>query len=52
LTRLLERRFGALPQWATEKLSSATEQELSAWSDSILTAPTLEAVFNPDDACL
>jgi len=52
LNRLLERRFGALPQWATEKLSSATEQELSAWSDSILTAPTLEAVFNPDDACL
>jgi len=46
LTRLLERRFGAMPQWATEKLSSATESELNAWSDAILTAPTLEAVFN------
>ncbi len=48
LTRLLERRFGALPQWATEKLTRATEQELNAWSDAILTAPSLEAVFNPD----
>jgi len=48
LTRLLERRFGAMPQWATEKLSSATESELNAWSDAILTAPTLEAVFNID----
>jgi flagellar biosynthesis/type III secretory pathway protein FliH len=46
LHRLLEHRFGALPQWATEKLTCATEQELSAWSDSILTAPALDAVFN------
>ncbi len=45
-SRLLERRFGALPQWATEKLSSATESELNACSEAILTAPTLEAVLN------
>ena len=48
LRRLLERRFGALPAWATEKLSHASEQDLEAWGDAVLTAPTLEAVFNTD----
>ena len=48
LKRLLERRFGALPAWATEKLSTATEPALDAWGEAILTAPTLEAVFNSD----
>ena len=46
LKRQLERRFGALPAWATEKLSNATEPALEAWGEAILTAPTLEAVFN------
>lgn len=48
LKRLLERRFGALPVWATEKLSNATEPALEAWGEAILTASTLEAVFNSD----
>ena len=48
LKRLLERRFGALPAWAIEKLSNATEPALYAWGEAILTAPTLEAVFNSD----
>ena len=48
LKRLLERRFGALPAWATEKLSNATEPALDAWGEAVLTAPTLEAVFNSD----
>ena len=48
LKRLLERRFGALPAWATEKLSTPTEPALDAWGEAILTAPTLEAVFNSD----
>ena len=48
LKRLLERRFGALPAWATEKLSGASEQTLEAWGEAVLTAPTLEAVFNTD----
>ena len=46
LRRLLEHRFGVLPGWALEQLRSASEQELEAWADGILTAPTLEAVFN------
>ena len=48
LRRLLEHRFGVLPGWALEQLSSASEQDLEAWADAILTAPTLEAVFNAD----
>ena len=50
LKRQLERRFGALPEWATRKLSRATERELEAWAEAILTAPTLEALFNTDAA--
>ena len=48
LKRLLERRFGTLPQWATEKLTRATELELETWADTMLIAPTMEAVFNID----
>ena len=50
LKRLLERRFGTLPQWATEKLIRATENDLETWADTILTAPTLEALFSTDEA--
>lgn len=46
LRRLLERRFGVLPSWASEQLANASEQQLEAWGEAILTAPTLEAVFN------
>ncbi len=45
LKRQLERRFGLLPEWASERLVSAKEDELEAWSDTVLTAETLEAVF-------
>ncbi len=45
LKRQLERRFGVLPEWATEQLNHAKEKELEAWSEEVLTAPTLEAVF-------
>ena len=48
LKRQLERRFGALPAWAIEKLSSASEQTLDVWGEAVLTASTLEAVFNTD----
>ena len=49
LKRLLERRFGLLPEWVSEKLKSAKSKDLEAWADAILTAPTLEAVFNKSD---
>jgi predicted transposase/invertase (TIGR01784 family) len=45
LRRQLERRFGLLPQWASELLECAKEDELEAWSEAVLTASTLDAVF-------
>jgi len=49
LKRLLERRFGPLPEWASERLRGAKEEELEGWSEVVLTAPTLEAVFGKTD---
>jgi len=49
LKRQLERRFGLLPEWVSERLERAKEEELEAWSETILTAPTLEAVFREAD---
>ncbi|RIZ70552.1 MAG: hypothetical protein D0528_01295 [Methylococcales bacterium] len=48
LKRQLEKRFGSLPTWAIDKLENAAEQELDIWSESILTAETLNAVFDTD----
>ena len=50
LKKLLERRFGALPAWATEKLSNASEPALEAWGEAVLSAPTLDAVFHTEAA--
>ena len=46
LRRLLERRFGVLPEWASDQLRRASEQQLEAWGEALLMASTLEAVFN------
>ena len=45
LNRQLEVRFGRLPSTVRERVRSATVQELDSWADSVLDAPTLEAVF-------
>ena len=45
LNRLLERRFGRLPPGVRERVRCASVQELDAWADTVLDAPTLEAVF-------
>ena len=50
LKRLLERRFGALPAWAIELLSNASEPALEAWGEAVLSAPTLDAVFHTEAA--
>ena len=50
LRKLLERRFGALPTWAADKLNSATEQDLESWGEAVLTASTLDAVFDNEAA--
>ena len=50
LRKQLERRFGVLPTWASDKLNSAAEQDLEAWGEAVLTVPTLDAVFDNDAA--
>ncbi len=49
LEKQLEYRFGVLPEWASEQLVRAKEEELEAWAKAIFTAPTLEAVFRNAD---
>ena len=48
LKKQLEKRFGALPSWAINKLESAAEEELETWGEAILTADTLNTVFGGD----
>ena len=45
LSRLPERRSGSLPATVRERVRSASAQELDAWPDAVLDAPTLEAAF-------
>ncbi len=48
LKKQLARRFGDLPDWVSDKLSNANEQDLEQWGDAVLSAPTLDAVFGND----
>ena len=45
LTVLLSEKFGALPVWAEQRLSSASSDELNSWTKRILRAATLEEVL-------
>jgi hypothetical protein len=45
LLRQMARRFGPVPPAVESRVRAATPAELEAWTDRILTAPTLEAVF-------
>ena len=49
LKKLLECRFGLLPEWVSEQIRCAKSKDLEAWCEAVLTAPTLEAVFNKSD---
>ena len=42
LLDLLTEKFGALPVWATERLRSASGEELHAWAKRVLHSPSLE----------
>ena len=46
ITQLLQARFGELPPKAQAKLDAATEEELDAWTEALLSAPTIDAVFD------
>ena len=45
LRLLLAQKFGELPNEASARLEAATYEQLSAWTDRILTADSLAAVF-------
>ncbi|MEO5355330.1 MAG: DUF4351 domain-containing protein, partial [Magnetococcus sp. XQGC-1] len=45
LTRQLQRRFGNLPAWASDKIANADLPTLEEWSLRILDAPTIESVL-------
>jgi predicted transposase/invertase (TIGR01784 family) len=42
LTRLLSKRFGALPDWASERLAHADGPQLDGYVEALLSASTLE----------
>jgi hypothetical protein len=48
LSRLLEHRFGALPDATLSRVMAANEEQLNQWLSNALEAATLAAVFNDD----
>ncbi|MBF0400123.1 MAG: Rpn family recombination-promoting nuclease/putative transposase [Magnetococcales bacterium] len=46
LTRQLQRRFGDLPAWASEKIAKAEPTVLEEWGLRILDATSIESVFS------
>jgi len=45
LLRLLQLRFGPLPVAVTARVTAADAETLLRWSERVLSAPTLDAVF-------
>lgn len=45
LLRLLRKRFGDVPDAVSERLRTAGSDDLDRWTDAVLDAPSLEAVF-------
>ncbi len=45
LKRQLQRRFGDVPGWATDKIDAADESAIETWVDALFEAETVEAVF-------
>ena len=43
----LQVRFGELPDWVQTKLNAASETQLDAWTDQLLTAASIEAILGP-----
>ncbi|MDP3876873.1 MAG: DUF4351 domain-containing protein [Methylobacter sp.] len=46
LRKLLKQRFGTLPAWVLDKISSAPADDLERWAEALLFESSLEAVFN------
>lgn len=48
LTRLLARRFGPLPQWASVRIAMADVTQLNTWLDGLFDATNLESLIGPE----
>ena len=44
---LIEKKFGPLPAWVDERMSSASSQQIDALAMRILDCPTLDQLFSP-----
>ena len=45
LKKLLNRRFGELPEWVETRLVDASREDLDRWAERLLEARRLEEVF-------
>jgi len=45
LVRLLERRFGAVPDAVRERVATASLEQLDTWLDAVVDAESLDEVF-------
>jgi len=46
LLKILNKRFGSVPQSILETISTATSSQLEVWIDDSLDAESVEQVFN------
>ena len=44
----LQQRFGNVPEWAQERLNTASAEQLTQWARVILTAQSMEELFGTD----
>ena len=47
LTKLIGRRFGAVPRWASDRLSQADLKQLETWAENIFDAKELTDLLGP-----
>ena len=44
----LQQRFGNVPEWAQERMGTASAEQLTQWARVILTAQSMEELFGTD----
>jgi predicted transposase YdaD len=49
LQRQLHRRFGAVPDWAEQRIAAASTEQLDAWLDGIFDADSVAGLLGPAD---
>ncbi|MBF0148658.1 MAG: DUF4351 domain-containing protein [Magnetococcales bacterium] len=51
LLRLLQHRFGTLPEWVSKKIASSDLSSLETWSLRFVDAQSLDAIFADKSSC-